>query len=415
VRLLHGHRQRRHYPLLYHSDDGGLPAGSAITTLEGIGEPGKPHPLQRALIDEQAGQCAYCCNSMIMGAYGWLESRIAGGNTARTHGPGDKRLPVGKRNDAAVRLPVSLRRSSTDHRRHSIGGAGHGWWRPMTSANFPRRQFLSLTGMLAIGFTLAPAAGKVGASSAAASTNTMLGGNGQGDLRVNAPGAADSWLVIGSDNSITIYSGKVELGTGVQTALSQIVCEELHVSVSMVSFVQGDTSLTPDQGYTAGSQTIFTAGPVLRVAAATVFQALLAMASQAIGVPEPTLLAQDGRIGIGPNLNRGLTYGQLIGEQQIELTTNPKVAVVNPSDYKVVGAADSSRRPAGQVPRPVRICPQRCRPRHAPRACRPAFRNHRGRASGSAAKRHAGFGGPDPGRKRCPATSRPFRRTTSSQ
>ena len=61
------------------------------------------------------------------------------------------------------------------------------------------------------------------------------------------------------------------------------------------------------------------------------------MASHAIGVPERTLRAQDGRIGIGPNLNRGLTYGQLIGEQQIELTTNPKVAVVNPSDYQVVG------------------------------------------------------------------------------
>jgi CO/xanthine dehydrogenase Mo-binding subunit len=206
----------------------------------------------------------------------------------------------------------------------------------MTSANFPRRQFLSLTGMLAIGFSVAPAAGKLGASSAAASTGAALSGSG-GDLRVRDPGTADSWLVIGSDNSITIYSGKVELGTGVQTALSQIVCEELHVRVDMASFVQGDTSLTPDQGYTAGSATIYTAGPVLRVAAATVFQALLAMASQAIGVPERALRARDGKIGIGPGLSRGLAYGQLIGQQQIELTANPNVAVVNPSDYQVVG------------------------------------------------------------------------------
>jgi nicotinate dehydrogenase subunit B len=206
----------------------------------------------------------------------------------------------------------------------------------MTSADFPRRQFLSLTGMLAVGFSLAPAVGKLGASSAAASTGAVLDGNG-GDLRVNDPGVADSWLVIGSDNSITIYSGKVELGTGVQTALSQIVCEELHVNVPMVGFVQGDTSLTPNQGYTAGSSTIFTGGPSLRLAAATVFQALLAMAAQALGVPELALRARDGRIGIGHNLNRGLTYGQLIGEQQIELTTNPAVAVVNPSDYRVVG------------------------------------------------------------------------------
>jgi aerobic-type carbon monoxide dehydrogenase small subunit (CoxS/CutS family) len=59
-----------------------VPDGSSITTLDGISKPGKPHPLQQAFIDEQAGQCAYCCNSMIMGAYGWLESRIADGNTA---------------------------------------------------------------------------------------------------------------------------------------------------------------------------------------------------------------------------------------------------------------------------------------------------------------------------------------------
>lgn len=58
-----------------------VPADSTITTLEGIGQSGQPHPLQQAFIDEQAGQCSYCCNSMIMGAYGWLESRIAGGNS----------------------------------------------------------------------------------------------------------------------------------------------------------------------------------------------------------------------------------------------------------------------------------------------------------------------------------------------
>jgi nicotinate dehydrogenase subunit A len=59
-----------------------VPAGATITTLDGIGDEHKPHPLQQAFIDEQAGQCAYCCNSMIMGAYGWLEGRIAGGNKA---------------------------------------------------------------------------------------------------------------------------------------------------------------------------------------------------------------------------------------------------------------------------------------------------------------------------------------------
>ena len=76
------------------------------------------------------------------------------------------------------------------------------------------------------------------------------------------------------------------------------------------------------------------------------------MASRAIGLPEGALRAQGGSIGIGHNLNRGLTYGQLIGEQQIELTTNPKVAVVNPSDYQVVG------QPTARVDLPAKFLAQ---------------------------------------------------------
>ncbi|HET9016268.1 MAG TPA: 2Fe-2S iron-sulfur cluster-binding protein [Thermomicrobiaceae bacterium] len=54
----------------------------SVTTLEGIGTPEQPHPLQQAFIDQQAGQCAYCANAMIMGAYAWLNGRIKVGNTA---------------------------------------------------------------------------------------------------------------------------------------------------------------------------------------------------------------------------------------------------------------------------------------------------------------------------------------------
>jgi aerobic-type carbon monoxide dehydrogenase small subunit (CoxS/CutS family) len=53
-----------------------------VTTLEGIGTPANPHPLQSAFLDKQAGQCAYCANAMIMGALSWLQGRIAAGNKA---------------------------------------------------------------------------------------------------------------------------------------------------------------------------------------------------------------------------------------------------------------------------------------------------------------------------------------------
>jgi nicotinate dehydrogenase subunit A len=61
---------------------GTLNSGDEITTLEGIGTPNDPHPLQQAFIDEQAGRCAFCANSMIMGALSFINGRQAAGKDA---------------------------------------------------------------------------------------------------------------------------------------------------------------------------------------------------------------------------------------------------------------------------------------------------------------------------------------------
>src|ERR1044071_8979412 len=78
----------------------------------------------------------------------------------------------------------------------------------------------------------------------------------------------DDWIAIEPDGSITAFSGKVELGTGVRTALTQIVAEELDVPLERIHMVMGDTDRTPDEGYTAGSMTISGSGTALRLAAA---------------------------------------------------------------------------------------------------------------------------------------------------
>jgi len=58
-----------------------VPEGARIRTLDGLAGPaGRRHPLQEAFVEEQAGQCAFCVNGMIMGALGWVESRIAAGD-----------------------------------------------------------------------------------------------------------------------------------------------------------------------------------------------------------------------------------------------------------------------------------------------------------------------------------------------
>jgi nicotinate dehydrogenase subunit A len=51
-----------------------LTPGNQVVTLEGLGSPQDPHPLQKAFIDEQAVQCGYCINGMIMEAAAFLDA-----------------------------------------------------------------------------------------------------------------------------------------------------------------------------------------------------------------------------------------------------------------------------------------------------------------------------------------------------
>jgi CO/xanthine dehydrogenase Mo-binding subunit len=90
----------------------------------------------------------------------------------------------------------------------------------------------------------------------------------------------DAFLAIAPDGQVTVYPGKVDLGTGVKTALTQIVAEELDVPLNSVTIIQGDTALTPDQGVTSGSLSLQNGGMQLRRAAATARQALLRSASR---------------------------------------------------------------------------------------------------------------------------------------
>ena len=70
------------------------------------------------------------------------------------------------------------------------------------------------------------------------------------------PQELDSWLAVLPDGSITMFTGKVDIGTGTRTALAQIVADELDVPFSRVTMAMGDTTKTVDQGRTVGSSTI---------------------------------------------------------------------------------------------------------------------------------------------------------------
>jgi CO/xanthine dehydrogenase Mo-binding subunit len=74
----------------------------------------------------------------------------------------------------------------------------------------------------------------------------------------------DSWLSIDKNGKVTVYAGKVDLGTGVKTALAQIVGEELYVPFNHIQMIMGDTATTPDQWITGGALSIMQGGSDLR-------------------------------------------------------------------------------------------------------------------------------------------------------
>ncbi len=147
----------------------------------------------------------------------------------------------------------------------------------------------------------------------------------------------DDWLAIEPDGTIVVYSGKVELGTGVRTALAQIVAEELDVPVTRIRMVMGDTARTPNEGYTAGSKTIQMGGAALRSAAAEARQALLEMAAGRFEAPQDVLVVRAGTIAVRENPSRSVTYAELMGGRRFNRLVTGAAPRKAPSDYTIVG------------------------------------------------------------------------------
>jgi nicotinate dehydrogenase subunit B len=150
-----------------------------------------------------------------------------------------------------------------------------------------------------------------------------------------AEGVFETFIKISADGTITAYNGHVDLGTGIRTALGQIVAEELDVSFARVVVVLGDTSLVPNQGATIASETIQVTAVPLRKAAAQARQFLIARAAQRLELAEQDLVVEDGLIR-GRD-NRSVSYGELIAGETIRLELADDVTVKAVDSYTIVG------------------------------------------------------------------------------
>ena len=105
-----------------------------------------------------------------------------------------------------------------------------------------RRTFLKSAGLLTIGFY----AGIPNPAQSASVFNEL-------PESLKRHPNINSWLEVLANGNIRVFTGKMELGQGIRTAIAQVAAEELDMNIAQVEIVLADTSRTPDEGYTAGS------------------------------------------------------------------------------------------------------------------------------------------------------------------
>ncbi|MEZ4673146.1 MAG: molybdopterin cofactor-binding domain-containing protein [Caldilineaceae bacterium] len=274
-----------------------LPVGQVqnteITTVEGLGSADAMHPLQEAFVEEGAIQCGYCVTGMIMAAQGLLN---------RTRYPTDEEIREA--------LDTNLCRCGVyDRVRRAIKlRIGRPVWEPIYEVvDAP-----PLTNPLPIQQTLSPALQE------------------SPDL--------DAWIRIDGSDTITIFSGKAEIGQGMRTALAQLAAEELDVELARIRVIMADTELTPDEGTTAGSMSLQMSGNAIRQAAAEARHFLLTLAHEELeAAGDPTALTvEDGTI-TDPATGRSIDYWSLFGGQAFGRRVTGVVQPKPFAQHKLVG------------------------------------------------------------------------------
>jgi len=214
-------------------------------------------------------------------------------------------------------------------------------------ANPTRRRLLGAAGSLTVMFALGPAWPQQGGQSSqsagqgGASESGVDGAAAGGDKSGKLPGSLDkepwldAWIRIDADNTITVFTGKAELGQGIKTALLQVAAEELQVMPGRLTLVTADTARTPDEGYTAGSHSMQDSGTALRYAAAQVRSVLLGLAAQRFTVDPASLKLDQGVIHTADG--RRATYGELLVGHDLHLRADGKSAPRDPASHTIAG------------------------------------------------------------------------------
>ncbi|AYD04002.1 molybdopterin cofactor-binding domain-containing protein [Neorhizobium sp. NCHU2750] len=156
-------------------------------------------------------------------------------------------------------------------------------------------------------------------------------------VRQNATGEPELFLAIEPGCRVTAFNGHVDLGTGIRTALAQIVAEELDIGFDRVTMVLGTTTAVPNQGPTIASETIQFAAKPLRQAAATARRHLLERAAALHALAPAALMIENGVIRPRAESNWELSFDDLISDRNEQIEIDPMAPVKAAGDYRLVG------------------------------------------------------------------------------
>lgn len=214
----------------------------------------------------------------------------------------------------------------------------------MTKAiNINRRQVLKTAGYLSLSFAV-PLQSELSQADDLGQA-TSLPGDLKGTPMLNA------WLRINADKTVTLLVGKVELGQGVLTAVSQVCAEELDVDIARIRLISGDTALVPNEGVTAGSFSMPYCATAVQYASAEVRSILLGLASQSLKVPVDQLSVEDGLIKSSTGLS--ISYWDLALGQSLERKATGAIKPKDPSQYRYIGQSvgrlDFPKKMTGQA------------------------------------------------------------------
>ncbi len=270
----------------------GSVAGRPVVTVEGLAAADGLHPVQRAFIEENAAQCGFCTSGMIITAVALL---------GRNPNPDDAEIREAMRGNLCrcgshERIRRAVRRAAGTPEREpafEVRDAGR-----------------------------APADGRAEALPRPLASTPEL----------------DRWVRIDEQGTVTVSSGKTELGQDIRTSLAMIGAEELDVPLERVRVVLADTGRTPDEGYTASSMSLETSGNALRHAAAHVRRIAVAAAARELGIPAGRLSVAAGTISGGAG-GRGVTYWDLFAGKRFDCRITEPAKPKNAERYSVVGKA----------------------------------------------------------------------------